>query len=236
MRNFFLNLPAWALFLIIFVLPIVVYMTAVASMMPTNYYMYPDSLDTDVIFAAVKWTIIICLVPALFLWAGWYMNVGLALAEKLPSTVKMPVSFFKTNMFILIGYLLFLGVYLVAVMSWFNENAPEAFIMSMNGEELDLMQLDVPLPGWFLGGGVIFFFGGLYLLFVTFHSFWFLGKSLVAVEKGEVYDFNDYSGPFFMFWFWLIGVWWLQPRIQAVLAKEAPTKDPFGADDDPFSN
>ena len=42
---------------------------------------------------------------------------------------------------------------------------------------------------------------------------YFLAKLLVMVEKKSIVRFNDYIGTFFAAYVLLIGIWYLQPRI-----------------------
>ena len=49
----------------------------------------------------------------------------------------------------------------------------------------------------------------------------FVSKGLVMVETGTVPSFFDYAGPFFLFWFYPVGIWYLQPRINRLHAVRA---------------
>jgi len=40
---------------------------------------------------------------------------------------------------------------------------------------------------------------------------------LVTLERRQPVTFFDYSGPFFLFWFFPIGVWFIQPRVNKLL-------------------
>ena len=46
-----------------------------------------------------------------------------------------------------------------------------------------------------------------------FYAFYFIAKSLASIEKGEEANLNDWAGYFFMLWFYPIGIWFFQPRI-----------------------
>lgn len=46
-----------------------------------------------------------------------------------------------------------------------------------------------------------------------FYLLYFVSKSLVMVETNRAVSFYDYAGPFFLLWFFPIGVWFIQPRI-----------------------
>lgn len=65
-----------------------------------------------------------------------------------------------------------------------------------------------------------------FAMFCLFYDLYFVSKSLVLAETGRPASFYDYAGPFFLLWFFPIGVWFTQPRINRLYA-EARNPDPF---------
>lgn len=59
----------------------------------------------------------------------------------------------------------------------------------------------------------------LLAMFCMFYSLYFIAKNLVMAEKNEIIEFYDFSGPFFLIWFFPIGIWFIQPRINALYEK-----------------
>jgi hypothetical protein len=57
-----------------------------------------------------------------------------------------------------------------------------------------------------------------------FYDLYFVSKSLVTVETGRAVTFYDFSGPFFLLWFFPIGVWIIQPRINRLFKERADRK------------
>jgi len=53
----------------------------------------------------------------------------------------------------------------------------------------------------------------LLAMFCMFYNLYFVSKSLVLAETGRAASFYDYAGPFFLTWFFPIGIWVIQPRI-----------------------
>jgi len=49
---------------------------------------------------------------------------------------------------------------------------------------------------------------------------YFVSKSLVLAETGRPAVFYDYAGPFFLVWFFPIGVWIVQPRINRLYERK----------------
>jgi hypothetical protein len=61
----------------------------------------------------------------------------------------------------------------------------------------------------------------LLALFCIFYAFYFVSKSLLMAEKGEVVTRNDYTLTLLLLFFSLIGIWLLQPRINRLYARRA---------------
>lgn len=59
----------------------------------------------------------------------------------------------------------------------------------------------------------------LLAMFCMFYNLYFVSKSLVIAETGRAASFYDYSGPFFLTWFFPIGIWAIQPRINRLFEK-----------------
>ncbi|MFZ3217475.1 MAG: hypothetical protein WA192_15555 [Candidatus Acidiferrales bacterium] len=59
----------------------------------------------------------------------------------------------------------------------------------------------------------------LLAVFCVFFNLYFVAKSLVLAETGKPATFGDYVGPLLLLWFCLIGVWFIQPRINRLYAE-----------------
>lgn len=44
----------------------------------------------------------------------------------------------------------------------------------------------------------------------------FVAKIMVLVEKKQVPTFYEYAGPFFLLWFFPLGIWFVQPRVNRI--------------------
>ena len=125
---------------------------------------------------------------------GWLWSTGVFLAKKLPSDAPMPSGLFKGAIIIPTLYIMFL-CWFVAKLMWGNEMS-ELFI----DENLGLI-----LTAHFTSMACIFF--------VVF----FNAKALKSVELQRSALLGDYVGEFFLFWFFPVGIWFLQPRINQLL-------------------
>lgn len=58
----------------------------------------------------------------------------------------------------------------------------------------------------------------LFAMYCMFFNLNFVSKSLALAEKGEPVSFSGYAGPFFLLWFFPIGIWFVQPRVNRLYA------------------
>jgi hypothetical protein len=65
-----------------------------------------------------------------------------------------------------------------------------------------------------------------FAMFCMFYLLCFVSKSLVLAETSKSASFYDYAGPFFLIWFFPIGVWFTQPRINRLYEERSNVK-PF---------
>ncbi len=58
----------------------------------------------------------------------------------------------------------------------------------------------------------------LLALFCLFYTPGFITKNLAAAETEQAVRFRDYAGALFLLWFFPIGIWFIQPRINRLYA------------------
>lgn len=56
-------------------------------------------------------------------------------------------------------------------------------------------------------------------VFCMFYDLYFVSKTLVMAEMGKPTSFYDYAGPLFLLWFFPLGIWFTQPRVNRLYAK-----------------
>lgn len=61
-----------------------------------------------------------------------------------------------------------------------------------------------------------------------FYLLYFVARSFGLVEHGRNVSFSEYAGPFFLLWFYPIGIWVIQPRVNK-LKSEADGTGEFAA-------
>ena len=57
-------------------------------------------------------------------------------------------------------------------------------------------------------------------MFFMFYALWFTAKQFTTFQRQEAVTFFEFSGPFFMLWFFPIGVWFMQPKVNKLLGEE----------------
>ncbi|MFK8009771.1 MAG: hypothetical protein AB8H03_25680 [Saprospiraceae bacterium] len=60
----------------------------------------------------------------------------------------------------------------------------------------------------------------LFSMFCIFYVLYFVAKTYKTVELQREVNFSDFIGEFFMLWFFPIGVWFLQPKINKMMEEE----------------
>ena len=132
---------------------------------------------------------IISLLVMFVVW-GWFWSIAIGLQAKVPHGVKMKVTKFKFFFFLPL-------IYIVFFMYSFNN----AFM----GNWVDL--------GFF----AIIFPLHLFSMFCIFYTIYFVAKTFKTVELQRATKFSDFAGEFFLVWFFPIGVWILQPKINQMV-------------------
>jgi hypothetical protein len=56
-----------------------------------------------------------------------------------------------------------------------------------------------------------------------FYLPYFVSKNLVLAETGKQVSFYEYAGPFFLLWFFPIGVWIVQPKVNRLYTEKSST-------------
>jgi hypothetical protein len=131
---------------------------------------------------------------------GWLYALGANLNKKLPNAVKMSLIKFQWFIFIPLVYMTFICVFIFGLFK---------HISGGGQPNLSIFAIIVPLH--------------LFSMYCIFYCLYFVAKSLKAVELQRTVTFDDYAGEFFLIWFFPIGVWILQPRINKILDNTLPT-------------
>jgi hypothetical protein len=135
------------------------------------------------------------------LFFGWFYSLGTNLHKKLPDTVTMNLKKFKIFLLIPAVYTLLFSFYMSSMFSNVS-----------TGTE--------PNPAFF---GIIFPLH-LFSMFCIFYCLYFISKELKAVEWQIPVTFSDFAGEFFLIWFFPLGIWIIQPRINKLFENNTDAK------------
>jgi hypothetical protein len=126
---------------------------------------------------------------------SWLWAVSVHLQQKLPEELRLKVGLFKLCVYFLIVYTVFMfGLF-------------------------DLL-IDIS-PA--VGHAILFSIMGLMWIFSLFficsmlYCMQFAAKTFATIELQRKVSFSDYSGEFFLFWFFPIGIWIIQPKINKMI-------------------
>lgn len=56
-------------------------------------------------------------------------------------------------------------------------------------------------------------------IFCIFYIYYFVSKNLITVEKSKKAVFSEFTGHIFLLWFFPVGIWIIQPRVNKIFAK-----------------
>jgi hypothetical protein len=68
----------------------------------------------------------------------------------------------------------------------------------------------------------------LLAVFCIFYAMYWAAKSLARVERSGRVTFRDCAGPLFMIWFFPLGVWFVQPKINRLYARSRDARTGVG--------
>jgi hypothetical protein len=121
---------------------------------------------------------------------GWFWSIAINLQDKLPGELKLKVNRFKTFLLLSIVYIV---IYFVFI------DSSEAF------DEPATFAITIPFHMFFM-------FCILYCLFIV-------SKTFKTVELQRIVTFSDFAVEFFLIWFFPVGIWIIQPKINKMIEK-----------------
>jgi hypothetical protein len=195
----FLRAKHWQLFLLLFGVPMIfqffIFGSLIASIGAGHN---PDPSFMFNYFSFFP--IVMIIVMAVFF--GWFWAIAIGLQSKLPTEIRMNTTKFKIFFFIPLIYTLLICVVLGVVMVGMAERM-------RTGLE--------PNPGVVAGIMAVVFPIHLFSMFCIFYTMYFVAKTFRTAELQRETSFSDFAGEFFLIWFYPVGVWIIQPRVNKLL-------------------
>jgi hypothetical protein len=188
----------WVLFTLMFGLPIFFqFVIGLILMLTLSAEGYPSILGFLSFFSLFP-LIMILYIGVFF---SWVWSIGIGLQKYIKEGIKLNTRLFKVFFFIPLIYILFL--LLTFSTSFFPGVLDGNQFESHIGYILAMM---IPLH--------------LFSMFCMFFLIYFSAKTLKTAELHRKATLNDYIGEFFLFWFFPIGIWFIQPRINNIVSKD----------------
>jgi hypothetical protein len=207
LMNWFLRAKHWQLFALLFGIPLLLSIIFFFVWM-FNLMRIGQSGHVDVeAMQQMMFNSMMVLMPGLILIMliqfAWFWVVGHALYNRLPAHVQMPIGLFKfTSLF-----------------------PPVYFSVIVMGMILFISKISNFAEGTADPADTVRFFPFLILFHLSaiaciFYNFYFISKTLKSVEMGKEAEFGDYALELLLIWFFsLIGVWFIQPSINKLFAE-----------------
>jgi len=192
----FLRAKHWQLFIFTFGIPLVLQIFLMANIFSS--LLHNPTHNPMVVFSYFK------IIPVILIFSmgtlfGWFWAVATGLQKMIPAGVTMKISLFKVFFFMPLIYILLIVI-------------GAMFLMNLNLG-------DIKDPTVFLLVFAIIFPLHFFSMFCIFYCLYFVAKTIKLVELQRDVIFSDYMGEFFLTWFFVIGVWIIQPRINKMVAE-----------------
>jgi hypothetical protein len=135
---------------------------------------------------------------------GWYWSVAIGLQKKVPEVQIQNTSLFKGVVLVfLIGMILFFYVF-----SSLFEMPFKLQQLNSIGHPPDPPALSFGFPYFLFPLSILIGIGNIYIIYFT-------AKTIKTVELQRAVKFSDFIAEFFMIWFFPIGIWLIQPKINS---------------------
>jgi len=197
MINRFLKAKHWQLFVLTFGIPIFYQIFTSISM--ATQFTENGPPDVAVMINYFQYLPIIAVLYSAMLF-GWYWSVAIGLQKFLPENTVLKIKKFKIFFFIPLVYILLIIVAvfgLFAINLEFNASDPDIAVFGL------IAMIFIPLH--------------LFSMFCIFYTIYFVAKTIKTVELQREVSFSDFVGEFFLIWFYPIGIWILQPKINRLV-------------------
>ena len=199
MINLFLKAKHWQIFLLLLGIPLIFQFYVMFTMfmdLDANSNPNPEKM-----MSFFGWfPVIMILFTGLFF--GWYWSIAMGLKNKIPAEIKMKTRKFKVFFFFPLLYILFLLIYMAGL---FNG-------LKTNGFELGNWIIAIILPIH------------LFSMFCIFYTTYYVAKTIKTAELKRKVRFGEFAGEFFLLWFYFIGIWIIQPKVN-ILANDNNTTE-----------
>jgi len=187
----FLKARHWQLFVLVFGIPLIFQLVILGLFTASSFG--ESSLMSEVLLS------LIVIAPAwmLSLLLAWFYAVGVGLQTIVSTDLHRSTSLFKVALIFPVVYILLIVAVVFPLLS--------VMATSMMGGNFIL---------------IVIFTLHLFAMFCIFYSMYFVARGVKEAELQNQASFSDFAGEFFLIWFFPVGVWILQPRINELVKAE----------------
>lgn len=199
MSDIFLRARHWHIFTLSFAIPFVFQIVAMAVLFSS--FSSGNEPDMQLLQVYVKvFPLIILLLLAVYY--GWMWSIATGLQKQVPSGIHMKVKKFRIFFFIPIVYFLML----VALFVLFAGNLTDP---DFNPDPTHIITFFIVISPLHL-----------FSVFCMFYVMYFAAKTFKTAEYQQEVEFGDFAVEFFLIWFYPLGVWIIQPRINRMVQEK----------------
>ncbi len=209
MINTLLKAKHWQIFLLVFGLPIFIYLGWLIHFFSHLGFYIDHDLDVNDaqdLFESFMSLILLMLIPISIQYA-WFWSMAIGLQKKLPEGMRMNENLFKVVYVLPIVFILLYFLFLSFLFGNIDQVEKWHWHFLEEGENI----------GFIVFGFFAFFLLSLFMVFCVFYQYWFIAKTIKSAQLQKEAVFSEYVGEFFLVWFYPIGVWILQPTINKLM-------------------
>lgn len=196
MKEKLMRAKHWQLFTLTFGLPMlfqIILMISIFSDLADNRE--PNAASMITIFSILAFFMVIFA----SVYYGWIWSVATGFQSEIPKYIRMNITLFKLFFFFPLVYLLLFVIIFILLIG----------TISVPGPRTDPGIIPSFLP-------LVFIFH-IFSMFCIFYTFYFTAKTIKTAELQRDVNFSEFAGEFFMIWFYPIGIWILQPKINKLV-------------------
>ncbi len=200
MNQLFLKAKHWQLFLVDFGLPIIANLTMYILFMRSIMVsvMANQEPDPTVILNYLPFILIVSLI-SMFSLAGWIWAMSTGLQSQIPENIHLKIKKFKRFFFIPFVYVLFIAILVIANIGYITHPKSNPDFSNIG----TLVLIIIPFH--------------LLSIFSGFYTLYFAAKTYKTAELQKEVKFSDFAFEFILLWFYPIGIWILQPKINQMI-------------------
>lgn len=187
MIRYTLKAKHWQIFLLTFGIPFLT--QAIVIGLTVSDLFSGKNINPEQMLGYFKFFPIIMFLFIFFYWE-WLYAMAIGLQKYIPSELRLKTVWFKLFFFFPLAYIIFFMWFFLSLIS--------------NGfQPIGFFAIILPLH--------------IFSMFCIIYCLYFVAKTLKMAELKRAVTFNDFIAEFFMIWFYPVGVWIIQPKINKII-------------------